>query len=241
MFVLELLFLTINMGKDILGFQMNVEGDKRDIYHIVEGRKTLVDKLRVINIWEPIPIVLPKASHVILTGSTLTIGEPMSEELKSRSDEAVNNVLKLMKKDIPTLGICYGAQIIADKLWPNSVQHTGQWNVGRTKFIPTKSCSIFGDRLEEMAITVSYKAKLIEIPTDNIIAKDKDGGILAFKFGSFVGILGHPEIPLEIIKSVIDQRNGDPRYSNINVLTLTTEEELTLPSSERLIQNFLQS
>lgn len=229
------------MGKDILGFQMNPEGDKRDIYHIVEGGRTSVDKLRVINIWEPMPLMLPKASHVILTGSTLTIGEPMSEELKSRSDVAVDKAMKLIKKGIPTLGICYGAQIVANKLWPNSVQHTGQWNVGRTKFIPTKPTSIFGAMLEEMAITVSYKANLAGVPAGNVIAKDRDGGTLAFKYGSFIGILGHPEIPLEIINRVIDQRKGDPRYSNINVLTLTTEEELTLPSSERLIQNFLQS
>lgn len=229
------------MGKDILGFQMNPEGDKRDIYHIVEGRRASVNKLKIINIWEPMPLVLPKASHVILTGSTLTIGEPMSEELESRSEEAVNNVLKLMKKGVPTLGICYGAQIVANRLFPNSVHHTGQWNVGRTKFIPTKPCSIFGDKLEEMAITVSYKANLAGVPASYVVAKDEAGNALAFRYGSFIGILGHPEIPLEIINRVIDQRSGDTRYSNINILTLTAEEELTLPSSESLIQNFLQS
>jgi GMP synthase-like glutamine amidotransferase len=226
---------------DVLAFQMNPEGDRRDIYHIIRESGISLTTLDVINIWDPIPTELPEPDKIVLTGSALTLGEDMPAVYRERSDIVLSDILSRIERGTPILGICYSSQLVANALWPGSVQPTGKWNIGRTRIIPVQDHPIFENDRSPMSITVSYKEALRGIPPENVLAIDSEGNILAYQYKSFIGLLGHPEIPTWIVDMIIQQRADDPRYPNVNVVQLTPTEEDTLPRSITIIQNFLKS
>lgn len=229
----------ITKNRDITAFQLNPEGDLLDYSHILREAGSSGDQAYVYKIWEPLPTEIPDTDRMILTGSTLTINEPREDILRARSEIIVYNALDFANSQGNVLGICYGAQIVANEIWPGSVVPSNVWNVGRTLLIPTVDNPILGKKGVPMTISVSYKDKIVGIPEENVLARDPEGNILAYTYGNFIGVLGHPEIPVSIIKWLISKRESDPRFENKNILTLSEEQEKNTPSIQ-LVKNFLK-
>lgn len=230
-----------NADREVTAFQLNPEGDLLDYAHILREAGTSPDEAYVYKIWEPLPNALPDTDKMVLSGSALTINEEMEPILRARSEIIAYTALDFAANKGSVLGICYGAQIVANELWPGSVSRSNTWNVGRTLLIPERDHAFLGKKGVPLKISVSYKDKIIGIPDEYVLARDTDGNILAYQFGNFIGILGHPEIPPHIIKWLIGKRQGDPRYPNINVLELTEDQESSITPSIKVVERFLSN
>lgn len=160
----------------------------------------------------------------------------MSGVERARSQIVAYNAIAEAEKGKPVLAICYGAQIIASEIWPGSVIPTGSWNVGRTELIPIRNDRLVGDSV--LAISVSYKERLYNIPKSNILAISSQEEILVYRWGNIIGILGHPEMPEQIVNQLIQSRETDLRYLNKNILQLTNKN---LPEADIILNRFLKN
>lgn len=56
---------------DVIGFQLNPDGDRQDISYIVKGGGGHLSSTQILNIWDPIPQDFKQAERIILSGRLL--------------------------------------------------------------------------------------------------------------------------------------------------------------------------
>lgn len=227
------------MGNLINAFQLNPDGDKKDYFHILNVGCIGPNTARVMNIWEQIPSEIDTKLPFILTGSSLTLGENIEPSiLRERSEICAYNALAAVYEGTPVLAICYGAQILANELWPGSVQSTGVWNVGRKNMIVSQGNSILGATGTNYGISVSFKERLVGIPENHVIARSANNEILAYRFDSLIGILAHPEMPADIVQKLIEARKDDSRYPKVHIWEIQDKKGLSDPTD--ILINFFK-
>jgi GMP synthase (glutamine-hydrolysing) len=158
------------------------------------------------------------ADHIVISGSHQN--NPRNEKL-----------LTLLKKnsELPILGICYGAQLIAHshgyKLFTNN-EYGPIW-------ICLSKDSCFAELPEKIRVLMSH-ANAVDIDEKHVIARTLDGGTAAFKIGKQIGLLFHPEVydtdfGEQILSNIIGCKPQTKNWSAF--LNKKREEITTLPDS----------
>ena len=99
-----------------------------------------------------------------------------------------------MPKNIPILGLCYGAQLIA-KIYGGEVVRSKNREYGRAKLNFISDNSVLMDGLEQNSqVWMSHGDTIFKLPRQKIISSTEDVKIAGFSFDNIYALQFHPEV-----------------------------------------------
>lgn len=137
---------------------------------------------------------LKEFTHIIITGSNLDYDSQL-EEIKYLK-QIIKNIRSL---NIPTLGICFGAQVIAS-VFGGTIQKQKNKEIGFSEISILKKHQIFENLEKELNVFESHFDHLKSLPDGAIQLAKSDLCHQAYIYQNFIGIQFHPEIDLEFAK-----------------------------------------
>ena len=159
---------------------------------------------------------LKHISAIIILGSYSHVHERLSWQI-----ELSNFCLKKLNEQIPVLGICFGHQLMIDKLGGTidfiSSENNKQQGVREVMFNHD-----FGDILKDdkKYFIVSHKCEVKSAPPDLIAIASSSlikFEVVAHKKLPFIGIQAHPEASKQFIKSTLENSISDNCLQNARI------------------------
>lgn len=155
--------------------------------------------------------------------------------------ERINLLIKyLFEKDIPTLGICFGHQLLAYNLGVKIIndkkqQETGSFAICLNK--TGKSSPLFKNLPQKFTAQLGHKDSLEKLPKNTILlAKSKKCNIESFQYkNNIYGVQFHPELTVE---DVVFKLKLYPDYSSKNKLENTIKKLKPSLHVTRVLKNF---
>jgi GMP synthase-like glutamine amidotransferase len=163
--------------------------------------KTYNAKSEIINILENNELekqinttTLKDYSHIIITGSKLDY------DTKIEQIQYLKQIIKQLKiNQIPTLGICFGAQLIAS-IFGGSIEKQKNKEIGFNEILILKKHSIFENLHKELNVFQFHFDHIASLPQNSISLAKSNLCHQAYIFENFLGVQFHPEIDLEFAK-----------------------------------------
>jgi len=150
-------------------------------------------KIRELNVYCEIHpyfkknLITPDVKGVILSGSPYSV----------RDNEAPQIDLSEIKGKLPLLGICYGAQYLAQN-YGGAVEASEKREYGRANLQNIdKKCVLFNNISENSQVWMSHADTIIKLPEDfKVVAKTENIPVAAFKIENeeTYGLQFHPEV-----------------------------------------------
>ncbi len=150
--------------------------------------------VRIIRpIEEPMPRKLDMYTHIILTGSADAV-----DDVSAMTERLVPFVQKVVDKQIPLLGVCYGHQIIAAAMngGTDNIQHFVEPEVGWTKIRRTGQSRLLNELPKRFWSSENHKSSVVRAPKDfRVTASSRRCRIQAMEHSSLpiFSIQFHPE------------------------------------------------
>ena len=119
-------------------------------------------------------------------------------------------VRRLYEQRSPHVGVCFGSQMIAHALEGEVTVQAAGWGVGVADTEVTEQAEWMVPRRDSYYTVVSYQDQITKLPPDSqVLASTDHCPVSMFTTGDhFLGIGGHPEIPLLYIRALIESRRG---------------------------------
>jgi GMP synthase-like glutamine amidotransferase len=174
---------------------------------------------------------LKEFTHIIITGSNLDYDSQL-EEIKYLK-QIIKNIRSL---NIPTLGICFGAQVIAS-VFGGTIQKQKNKEIGFSEISILKEHQIFENLEKELNVFESHLDHLKSLPDGAIQLAKSDLCHQAYIYQNFIGIQFHPEIDLEFAKYEFQAIKNCPinKYCEIEFFKNYNKEH----KPEIIFKNFL--
>lgn len=116
----------------------------------------------------------------------------------------------LHREGSPHVGVCFGSQMIAHALEGEVTLQAAGWGVGVTETNVTGHADWMMPPHGSFQVVVSYQDQITRLPPDSVVLASTDHcPVSMFTMGDhFLGIGGHPEIPIPYIRALIESRRG---------------------------------
>ena len=151
------------------------------------------------------PVDLTACDAYIITGSQFSVYEDIPWINKAK--QLIND---LYQAKIPTIGICFGHQLIAESLGGKVSKATDKgWGVGVHSWKVIENEEWMGRQSpDSFALRVSHQDQVTELPPDaKLFASSEFCPIAGFQTGDhFLSFQGHPEFSKEYAKALINKR-----------------------------------
>jgi len=150
------------------------------IYDLIEGQ---------------FPVDIRACDAYIITGSRYGVYEDIPW-----IHQAKQLVRRLYDSQIPTIGICFGHQLIADSLGGKVIkaENKGRGLGVQTWNIKSKPDWMSDDLPSKLSLNACHQDQVIKLPTNSEVLVTSDFcPIAGFQKGSMLGIQGHPEFNTE--------------------------------------------
>jgi len=150
------------------------------------------------------PVELSACDGYIFTGSRYSAYEDLPW-----INQAKSLVVNLHTSNIPTIGICFGHQLIAEALGGRVMKAEDKgWGVGVQHWKVANQHDWMGDRpLSNLALLASHQDQVIKTPEDSqVIASSDFCPIAGFQLGSMLTFQGHPEFSSQYNNDLISKR-----------------------------------
>ena len=136
----------------------------------------------------------------------------------------------ILELGVPTLGICYGHQVIAQALG-GTVARTDNHEFGRTDFRGDPSSTLLADQPEAQTVWMSHRDAVSEVPEGFTAIGTTTGGQVAAMEAPEKGIFSvqyHPEVShtphgQDVIKSFLHAAGAHPSWTAFNVIEESVE------------------
>jgi len=181
---------------------------------------------------------LDKFNGIILGGSgEVSLSEKEEETFPKVIKEFLLYTKKLLKKDIPILGVCFGHHILGNALGINIINDDSQKEVGtfRVSLINQgKKSKLFKGMPDRFLVQEGHKDSLEELPEKGVIlAKGDRCKIQAFKFKNAYGVQFHPELDKKDVKFRLKHF---PDYNEVDIKIEIKDS----PLAGRVLNNFVE-
>ena len=119
-------------------------------------------------------------------------------------------VRRLHENGSAHVGVCFGAQMIAHALGGEVTLGAAGWGVGVARTEVTGDADWMVPRRGRFRVVVSYQDQVTTLPPGSrVLASTDHCPVSMFTVGDhFLGIGGHPEIPIPFIRALIESRRG---------------------------------
>ena len=154
----------------------------------------------------------------VLTGSASSVYEDLQW---IRDLEAF--VRSLHQQKIPTVGICFGHQLLAQALGGETLKSSKGWGVGvaRHRVVVNKDWMI--PKVEEVKVLVSHQDQVTKLPpqAERILQSEFCPNAMFQLSEHAIGCQGHPEFLPEYSHALMEMRKGRCRKSASSRFRLT--------------------
>ncbi|MEG8945674.1 glutamine amidotransferase [Rosettibacter firmus] len=196
-----------------------------------------IKKVKVIKINEGEDINdIKNCAGVILTGS-----HSMVTQNKEWSLKVEKWIPKLIEKEIPVLGICYGHQLIAKALngivdYNSDGEKSGSIKIKLTE--ESKNDILFSKLPQKFFVNVSHAQSVFSLPQEaKILAYDSRNSIYAFRIGKCTwGVQFHPEFDKNIMMEYMLKSHD--KKKNLITKKLPIEKIKNTPYSKKVLKLF---
>lgn len=150
------------------------------------------------------PVDLKACDGYIITGSQFSAYDDIPWISKAKQ-----LVADLHKANIPTVGICFGHQLIAESLGGKVKKAKDKgWGVGVQHWEIKSSDEWMGDSpSNDLSMRASHQDQVVDMPTDSTLIAGSDFcPIAGFQIGSMLTFQGHPEFSRDYAESLINKR-----------------------------------
>lgn len=174
---------------------------------------------------------------VIVTGAHAMVTDelPWSVEIE-------NWIPKLLEKNIPYLGICYGHQLLAKTMNGISGYHPQGIEIGTTDITLNqniKSDKIFYDLPSNFKVHTIHSQTVLTLPKNaTLLASNIHDKHHAFRIGEYAwGVQFHPEYSCEIMSEYIKELLKEKNFSSNKIQKYLNSVQDT-PYSAKVLKNF---
>jgi len=147
----------------------------------------------------------------------------------------------ILAKDFPTLGICFGHQLLAYSLGVEVIQDKNQQEIGSFQIYLTregKSDPLFLNLPSKFIVQLGHKDSLKSLPQKTVLlAKSNKCKIQSFRYKKHIyGVQFHPELTLD---DVIAKLELYPNYGKNNKRKVIINRLKASPYASKVLRNFL--
>lgn len=108
---------------------------------------------------------------------------------------------------VPTVGICFGHQLIAHALGGRVERAGVGWGIGVHRAEPTTTGATTLAGARPFDLLVSHQDQVVELPPEGeLLATSAHAPVAAFRLGRMVGFQGHPEFTAAYAAALMDSR-----------------------------------
>lgn len=149
----------------------------------------------------------------------------------------------LLKNDIPTLGVCFGHQLLAYNLGSQIINDKKQQETG--SFVvylnnAGKSSPLFKNLPQKFIAQLGHKDSIEKLPKNAILlAKSKKCSVESFQYkNNIYGVQFHPELT---IKDVVFKLKLYPGYSQKKKIENIAKKLKPSPYATKILKNFINN
>lgn len=168
-----------------------------DRFRAVAGDRLAFEVVDV-DLGMPIP---PVGAHdaVLITGSRRSVRDEVGW-----IGELATHVQRLHAATIPTVGVCFGHQLIAHALGGQVDRAPNGWGVGVHDASRTEPDTAVP---ASFRLLVSHQDQVLQLPVGaEVLATSRHAPIAALRAGSLVGVQGHPEFSAAYAAALLARR-----------------------------------
>ncbi len=109
--------------------------------------------------------------------------------------------------EVPTVGICFGHQLIAHSLGGTVTRAEVGWGVGVHRAAPTAAGDETFATAQPFDLLLSHQDQVVELPRGaQLLATSDHAPVAALRTGSLLGFQGHPEFTPAYAAALMDSR-----------------------------------
>lgn len=182
----------------------------------------------------PRPAVVDRPyDGVVISGSQTSVYDD-----RDWIHELTSWVRDLHRADVPTLGICWGYQLLAQSLGGRVVD-MGEHELGYRTVHRRGDDPLFADVPPSFTAFQTHSDRVAELPSGAAELARNEYGVQAFRFGARYGVQFHPEYDRETAEWVIGNKDLSPeRLASVRA-TITDEAVAATRESTRVFENFV--
>ena len=153
--------------------------------------------------------------------------------------EATEWVRRAHAADVPTLGICWGHQFLAQALGGRVVD-VGEYELGYREVSRISEDPLLDGLSETFTSFETHSDRVAELPVDAATLARNDTGLQAFRVGSAWGVQFHPEYDRQTAEWVIEGKDL-PDARTERLLDRVTEQRVAeAADTKRIFDNFVE-
>ena len=141
----------------------------------------------------------------LVTGSRASVywDEPWIDNLESWVGEALD-------RGMPTLGVCFGHQLVAAVLG-GTVEDMGEYELGYRTVRRRAEQTLLAGIDRELTAFTTHSDRVSRLPPDATLLAENDYGIQGFQKGEAFGVQFHPEYDIETAEQIAQKYLGEQR------------------------------
>ena len=144
---------------------------------------------------------------------------------------------RVHRADVPTLGVCWGHQFLAQALGGRVVD-MGEYELGYERIVRLGDDSLFEGLPERFVSFETHSDRVAELPPGAAALARNDYGVQAFRIGSTYGVQFHPEYDRETAVRVTERKDlPDERIRSV-LDGITDESVKAARTSKQIFENF---
>lgn len=153
-------------------------------------------------------------------------------------------VQQFVESNIPTLGVCFGHQVLAHALG-GTVTGMDEYELGYREVRQVTSDPFFEDVPDPFLVFQTHSDTVSELPPEATLLAENERGVQAFRQGSAVGVQFHPEYDAETARDVTRRKDlPDDRIQSVldgitdQALSRAAKTKALFDGFDRAVQNY---
>src|SRR6056297_2447954 len=152
--------------------------------------------------------------------------------------EATERLRRVYEADVPTLGICWGHQFLAQALGGRVVD-MGEYELGYERIVRLGDDPLFEGLPERFTSFETHSDRVAELPPGAATLARNGFGVQAFRLGSTYGVQFHPEYDRETAVWVTEGKDLPDERTGAVLDDITDETVAAARTSKRIFDNFI--